>query len=408
LFPRLSGSDPSTGAVADAAEFRILLACLPPTFGSDDGRSLSELLSGKLDWDYLLSMAKWHGVLPFVAKHLVGNSAVPDDVIRSLRESLFAIASKNLRLTAELAAISATFQSRGIQHIPYKGTVLSQILYGTIAQRSISDIDLIVRPEDVAEARACLEELGFSDGFGLTSGQRLRAIRYGFEYSFIRDGVTVDLHWRLVQNFAWPSLNMDHVWRYLVPFAFFGRDYSVFSPELALAVLCVHSAQHEWLQLSMFVDLAVLLSQHRNLDWKTIEELAGDSHSRRSVLVALKLAHDYLGSPLPPRIEEAIEGDPQVGKIAERVRWMKWPSPEDPTPEHADLSWMLFRTRGEHFCHRWRYVTGVMLGLTMDDFWNVDLPGSLTALYFAIRPLRIALTRLRIIGARRNPAKHLE
>lgn len=370
-------------------ELRLLLVCLRANLRISDQLLLTELLAKDTSWDYVLSMAAWHGVIPLIARHLVGRPEVPSSVVESLRESSFAHAASSLRLSAEWSKLSGPLDSQGIPHIAYKGAILSQYLYGSTALRSASDIDLIIRQGDIHKAIACLEELGFEDGFGFSASQRTTAIRCGFEYSFVRNGVTVDLHWRLAQNFCWPSLDMDRVWKSLVPFSFFGREVRIFSPECMLTALCIHSAQHDWMQLKLFVDIAELLAQHPNLDWRLIENLTGDSHSRRSMNVALSLTHTYLGSPLPPQVAETMANDRQVKQIADRVYSKFWPSPQHPFPVDADMDWLLSRTKGERWIDRWRYLAGMVFGLRMTDFRSFEIPSSLAWLYFAVRPLRI-------------------
>jgi hypothetical protein len=363
------------------------------------------LLKKEISWDYLLDMAAWHGVIPLLAKRLVGYPAVPSSVVKLLRESALTNAANNLFLSAELTKLSTALGSYGIPYIPYKGTVLSQYLYGSAASRSVSDIDLIIQPGDVLKTIACLEELGFEDGFGLSATQRATAIRYGFEYSFVRNGVSIDLHWRLVQHFCWPSLDMDQVWKDLVPFSFCGAAMGIFSPEWMLAALCIHSAQHDWMELKMFVDIAKLLSRHPNLDWRLIEHLTADSHSRRSLLASLSLAHTYLGGALPPEVSEAIAKDDQVSRIANYVYSTIWPSRESPSPIRADVRWLLFRTKGERWIDRWRYISGVALGPTVADFWMMNIPTPWSFLHFAARPLRILSDRLRRFGTHDNLSK---
>jgi hypothetical protein len=325
-----SGDGVKVGQAPGGPELSVLLRCLLADLEISVEPRLTELLKEDISWDCLFDMAAWHDVTPLLAMRLVGHSAVPLTVSELLRKSAFTNCAKNLFLSAELTKLSTALAANGIPYIPYKGTVLSQYLYGFLGSRSVCDIDLVIRPENVLQAISCLEELGFEDGFGLSVSQRTTAIRYGFEYCFIRDGVTVDVHWRLVQQFCWPSLDMDRVWKSLVPFSFFGGQVHIFSPECMLVALCIHSAQHDWMELKMFADIAKLLSLHPYLDWQIIEDLTADSHSRRSVLVALNLTHTHLGAALPPQVIEKIASDRQVSQIANRVYSTIWPSRNSP------------------------------------------------------------------------------
>ncbi len=397
-----SGGGAEVDSPPGGPELCLLLRCLQADLETSVDPRLTELLKQDISWDYLLDMADWHDVTPLLAMRLVGHSAVPPTVSELLRKSALTNYAKNFFLSAELTKLSAALAANGIPYIPYKGTVLSQYLYGSVASRSVCDIDLIIRPEDVVQAISCFEGLGFEDGFGLSASQRVTAIRYGFEYCFIRDGVSVDVHWRPVQQFCWPSLDTDRIWKSLVPFSFFGGQVSIFSPECMLTTLCIHSAQHDWTELKMFADIAKLLSLHPTLDWRIIKDLTADSHSRRSVLVALSLTHTHLGAPLPKQVLGEIALNRQVSQIANRVYSTIWPSRISPIPVRANVRWLLFRTKGERWIDRWRYISCIALGPTMADFLSVEIPNSLSWLYFAVRPLRILFDRLRRSVSRRS------
>jgi hypothetical protein len=379
-------------------EFRLLLACTTPRLAPDAQCAVDDLLRQSLDWDYLLNLGTWHGMLPLLAHHLTARvNLVPAKISQFLLEYSSFNARGNLRLAAELLNISAALETCGIPHIPYKGVVLGEYLYGEITLRGAGDIDLIVRPEDASKAIACLRQLGFEDAHGLTEAQFAAAMRFGFEHSFTRNGLTVDLHWRVVQNYAWPSFDLEKVWQRLVPFTFYGRELPIFSPELMLAILCIHSAQHDWMHLKMFADISELLSKHPQLDWKIVDTLVADSQARRSMHVALKLSHAYLNAKLPPQLIEEIGRDQRVAEIASAVYSTLWTSAHDPTTTQIDIRWILFRTRGERQLDRFRYVRALALDPSLADFKAFTFWRRFPWLYFLIRPVRIALRRLKTL-----------
>ena len=54
-------------------------------------------------------------------------------------------AHRALWLTLELLNIHRHLQARGLEVLPYKGPVLAEALYGNVALRQFSDLDLLVR-----------------------------------------------------------------------------------------------------------------------------------------------------------------------------------------------------------------------------------------------------------------------
>ncbi len=373
-----------------SVELRVLLACARPS----PGLEIDSLLSESIEWNYLLKMASWHGILGLLSRTLAKvPDKVPDSVRRFLAECESLITRRNLLLSSELLRISEALTDCGVRHLVYKGMVLSEYLYGSIALRTSSDIDLLVRPEDRIAAIACLEQLGFSETYGLSPYRKAAAIRFGFEHTFVRDGVNIDLHWHLVQQYAW-NMSTGTIWNNTVPFTFLGRTVQIFSPEFTLASLSVHSAQHEWAHLKMFADIARLISRNTDLNWDAIEAFVPDTHSKRSLKVALKLVHTNLNVTLPPDVLKRIDADKDVIRIAKTIQEKSWPSACDPVPSHLDFKWMLIRTEGEAPRDRLRYLCGTVFLPTLADFQATPLPGPLHWLYFVLRPARILWQRL--------------
>ena len=73
-------------------------------------------------------------------------------------------ARKTLWFTRELFRILGHLESAGIKTLAYKGPVLAKTLYGDVTERQYSDLDILIRPEDVPRAKAALLALGHTCG----------------------------------------------------------------------------------------------------------------------------------------------------------------------------------------------------------------------------------------------------
>ena len=65
--------------------------------------------------------------------------------LEALRQQDKANAHRALWLTLELLNIHRHLQTRGLEVLPYKGPVLAETLYGNVAMRQFSDLDLLIR-----------------------------------------------------------------------------------------------------------------------------------------------------------------------------------------------------------------------------------------------------------------------
>jgi hypothetical protein len=139
-------------------------------------------------WD----RAGQHGILSLLATHLPSDAAGQMAVIRRAR------AVHHLRAMAALRALSARFRAGGTEFLVFKGPVLSEVVYQRPCARGYGDLDLLVRPSDVAPAVAVLEELGARPTDG--GWRAMLAIGDGESAYALPNGTVVDLHWDVIND----------------------------------------------------------------------------------------------------------------------------------------------------------------------------------------------------------------
>lgn len=384
---------PATSAPVQSLELKLLLACARSAAKFDPDPELPALLSQELNWKNVFQLAEDHGLLPILAQQLQPDSgAMPAEVYDRLQVSARQNVRRNLLFSAELLRIAHAFSASGIEFLPHKGVVLNEYLYGSASLRRVTDIDLIVRPEDRIKATGCLEKLGYRSALQLKPHLERAAMRHTHEWLYVRDGLQVDLHWQLIDRASWPSFNIETAWNVLVPMRWQSLELSMLPPELLLVTLGLHAAEHEWNQLQMFTDIAALVKRNPRLNWNDVEQFVSDSHAKRSLYVSLWLTHLHFQQPFPEWILQRIKGDIQVMRIAEIIAMQSWPVPE--TNVANGLRWLLFRTKRERLIDRWRYILSMLLLPKIADFQNYEASPSFLWIYFLSRPLRLILRRL--------------
>src|SRR6266542_3108756 len=131
----------------------------------EDERQLLDLLAGPVDWDLLWSQGHLHEVLPLLAttmRRLDRQVDVPAPWTTRAQRRLYATMVRNAILADDLLRVLAAFRQAGVAAIPVKGIVLAETLYGGLALRSLGDLDVLVRPDDLPAARRSLAALGFA------------------------------------------------------------------------------------------------------------------------------------------------------------------------------------------------------------------------------------------------------
>src|SRR5262249_21888981 len=120
--------------------------------------------TGSLDWTRLLAEAEGHGMTPLLAASVLESNPgeVPDSIRMELAKALQFSAARNLKLSAALHRILDILSAEGIRAIPFKGRALAAALYGNLALRPSTDLDLLVRRPEAVRATQALVEVGYT------------------------------------------------------------------------------------------------------------------------------------------------------------------------------------------------------------------------------------------------------
>ncbi|HEX9370065.1 MAG TPA: nucleotidyltransferase family protein, partial [Roseiflexaceae bacterium] len=290
-------------------EQHILCLAARTSIAPEDERQLLDLLAGPVDWDLLWSQGHLHEVLPLLAttmRRLDRQVDVPAPWTTRAQRRLYATMVRNAILADDLLRVLAAFRQAGVAAIPVKGIVLAETLYGGLALRSLGDLDVLVRPDDLPAARRSLAALGFA-----------QAPEPGFEnahhpyhdppyYRSAPGGdVCLELHWGLWAT-RFFQLGTEDLWRRAVPARLHGADVTILSPEDTLLHLAIHRSRSA-LRLRFVCDIAELLRRHSaSIDWEYVLAQARAAGARTTLYYALALAQELASAPLPPTILSSL------------------------------------------------------------------------------------------------------
>lgn len=259
------------------------------------------------DWVPILKLAERHGLSPLLYWNLQSHCAEATDL--SLRERFKSNAVCNLAHMQELLRILQWFDKASISAIPYKGPVLAASVYNNLGLREFFDLDILVDVADVTRAAELLVANGYQYPTRLSEAQLRSYLSSGCELCFERDGVAVELHWRIAPQmyslpFAFPDL-----WARRQTLSFGEQTIATLSPEDTLLVLCVHAMKHNWNSLCWVMDVVELLRAEPNLDWTATVERARAMGAERVLLLGLSLADELFSAPLPELAKKMLRDD---------------------------------------------------------------------------------------------------
>lgn len=295
----------------------LLLSLLRGTWDESALRELPEA-----DWNCLVRQARRHALEPLLCQQLkTRHQAVPAAVLRDLQAKYFACAWRNNSLYQELEKVLNALREQGIPVILLKGAHLVKIIYGNIALRSVGDVDILVRKNDLPQARKTLLKLGYRS----SKEEDVETACAGCHHLLPlmkEDAAPVELHWTFELAFA---IDHDGLWERARPVMLADADVLVLSPEDLLLHLCLHSAYHHLYEngLRAFCDIRETIRHHRDeLDWETALRRARQWGAGNSVYLTLHLAKELLGAEVPAELLARHKPDsfsPQLAAEAEKM-----------------------------------------------------------------------------------------
>lgn len=332
------------------AEFRLLLQTARADRAAVNRDRIRSLTGESIDWDLLVRAAERHQLTPLVHRNLQFHASdlVPAEALRQLTIRSLMTSTRNQRFATELARLNDRLLAKDLHVISYKGPTAAAVLYGDLRMRTFGDLDFLVKRADLDAVCDVLRESGYQNRWTGTPEQKELMEREQKEYCFVSGPFSVEPHWSITaRRFAF-DIDYPALWTRAQELQFNDSALLTFGPEDMLLVLSVCGCKGRWKRLQMISDVAETVRTWPDLDWDACFARAQSSRSARMLKIALHLAHDLLGAPLPDPVIERIREDRHVPGIVQKIVKSLWvPRIENPWTRQGPtiFSPMLFSFR---------------------------------------------------------------
>lgn len=190
----------------------------------------------------LYELGEKHHITHIIGDILLKEKLVYDDFGILFRANIVSAINKTERICASLEKICSLFEENCIPFVPLKGSVLRG-LYPKDWYRSSTDIDVLVKKDDLSKAEKLLTDI-----------LGCRIYKKGpHDISYIAgNNVNIELHFALAESDGhsvgksyrlWNALRLDSVWDRIVPMEGY-RYHSVLSDADFYLYHIVHMAKH--------------------------------------------------------------------------------------------------------------------------------------------------------------------
>lgn len=225
-----------------------------------------------------------------------------------------------MTIVGRLREVLAKFREAGIPCIVLKGIALAENVYPNIAVRGMSDVDILIRRDDLFKA----DEFLFSLGYVSRDSSAAKAIHNPLGYLASLDyrkdgqerpGLNLHIHWHPV-NTSVPAtmfagrVDLDRLWDRAVETAVADSPALMLCPEHLIIYLCEHALRvgHSFDRLILVCDIyfSIKTFEHR-LDWDFMAEESRRLGLSRFVYFGLSIVQHYTSLDIPGNLIAKLE-----------------------------------------------------------------------------------------------------
>lgn len=270
------------------------------------------------DWARFVAFARKHGIAPILYLALKDflEGGPQQEHIHELRNTYRIDAQNNLRLYHELGkALKALFEAE-IPVIVLKGACLAEAVYGNLALRSMSDVDLLVKKCDLKRTAEVLGHCGYTASYDFQVEKEIAVNLHHHLPPLEGPGKPqLEIHWTLFDYTYFKARNEDEaevvrIWQRARPLTLEDTPCLMLSPEDLFLHLCIHlSRQHVFdMRMRHLLDLRKVCERYGDaLDWELMYQRARDWKVDRALSLTISLAARLIGMAIPGNVKNILE-----------------------------------------------------------------------------------------------------
>ncbi len=289
-----------------ATTTELVLSCLRR---EEDNQKITRLkLFSPAEWELIAKESEWQGVGPLLyhtLKHLNEPFKIPPELWQDMHNKYIISALSNTRLFSDLEKVFTLLEEIKTPVIALKGSHLAEKVYGNIALRTMGDVDLLVREEDLETIENAFRQTGAESlGYNCADSRQ----HFHVTYRFFEKRLVIEAHWKLFSSRYTCQIDHEALWERAKPLNPEQPGVLVLSPEDLLIYICAHTAKHTiYIILRMLYDIFVILANYeKTLQWPELTKRAKQWRLQRPLYVYCRLAHELLGAPLQAELLDSL------------------------------------------------------------------------------------------------------
>lgn len=292
----------------------ILHSLLPDALSLEPGR----LKYGRLQslsphqWEGLIVVAEEQHVTPLLYARLRDKgmeTAVPPHIRQKLRHRYQGNTVRNLSIYGELRRLAAALQAQNIPFIALKGAFLADTVYGSMGERIVGDLDLLVPKEAMSQVITISETLDYRKTKPIVLDVWLEKRHHIPAFMNRKVRLAIEWHWHIVRPDTYFAIPVAGLWQRAIPATVAGIPVLTLSPEDLVLHIADHISYHHEFTFGVrsLCDLGSICAFYKEaIDWDVVGERAKKWCRQRGIYLALRLAQERFGATVPQSVMKAL------------------------------------------------------------------------------------------------------
>lgn len=298
-----------------------LLLCLKAVWSTAHTTTLAQLTPEQ--WQALVTWAQQQRVAALLYHRLRQHGLdklIPPAIYAQLKTYYQQVAVNNILLYHQVKQLMAQLQSEQIPAILLKGAYLGGAVYEVITLRQMVDVDLLVRPEDLAQVITIVTALGYQPVQPIEDLQPYLAHKHHLPPFVKANAPSLEIHWNITKPNLSYTIDHSELWARAQNAVVNGSAVMTLAPEDLLLHVCLHATYQHWLEqdIRFLCDVDAICRRFAlTFDWEQFTQRAVQWGWSRGVYLALQLAHDRLETPIPPHVLATLQPEQAKTLVAE-------------------------------------------------------------------------------------------
>ncbi len=286
-----------------STEERLVFFLSRPLLSIDTIGLCNEILNKGIDQDIFVKKADITRTSPFIYRNLKLLENVSQDLENRFKIRYLGSMRRNILLMEEIKRIISVLRCKGIDTIPLKGPVASELIFGDIALYSGSDIDILIKPSDIQLTKRILIDMGYKECPGFFEKDYLKTSYHLPPY--MKNGFYVEVHWNLTMRYF--SSDPEFWWEGIEERGEKGERFLCLEPERYLLYTVFRLFSHAFYPLKFHILVAGLVLLYRErIDWNRLSHISRLIGMDRLLGFTLNMTKDFFEIKIPFEYEDSF------------------------------------------------------------------------------------------------------